>query len=290
MPPTRISRPSSRAAARLILLHGLADEVISPNSTIDYYQQLIATVGPGRGRRGACASTPCPAWATAPASSFPTGIRSRRSKAGSRGGLAPATGVAVDAVAGTYGRTRPLCQYPAWPKYRGSGSLDAAVNYSCVTEVGDPLACPNLPAAVTQLQGRQQLRARNSACRSIRPRWPTPSPSRPACSAPPARSAAARCCAQGNCSYASGESGAVFSFAAGGVLHGGVAAPAGSSFAAAAGLPDHLRERGHADRVQPGGEHLQRGGRAAGHGRARRPGRRGAAAQCRAPSSTAATR
>jgi hypothetical protein len=56
-------------------------------------------------------------------------------------------------VAGTYGRTRPLCRFPAWPKYRGSGSLDAAVNYSCVTEVGDPLACPNLPASATSYKG-----------------------------------------------------------------------------------------------------------------------------------------
>ena len=65
----------------------------------------------------------------------------------------------------------------------------------------------------------------------------------PACSARPARSAAARWSSQGNCSYASAESGAVFSFAPGGVLQGGVTAPAGSSFAAAARVPEHLRER-----------------------------------------------
>jgi hypothetical protein len=32
----------------------------------------------------------------------------------------------------TRGRTRPLCEYPAWPKYNGSGDVNAAASFACV--------------------------------------------------------------------------------------------------------------------------------------------------------------
>lgn len=30
------------------------------------------------------------------------------------------------------GRTRPLCPYPSYAKYNGSGSVEDAANFSCV--------------------------------------------------------------------------------------------------------------------------------------------------------------
>ena len=41
--------------------------------------------------------------------------------------------VASDLNPATPGRTRPLCQYPAWPRYRGTGDSTTAINLSCVT-------------------------------------------------------------------------------------------------------------------------------------------------------------
>jgi hypothetical protein len=32
------------------------------------------------------------------------------------------------------GRTRPLCLYPAWPRYKGTGDLNAASSFVCTTE------------------------------------------------------------------------------------------------------------------------------------------------------------
>ncbi|SCX73205.1 tannase/feruloyl esterase family alpha/beta hydrolase [Variovorax sp. EL159] len=214
---------------RLIMLHGLADEVISPNSTIDYYKQLIATVGQA-------AVDQSVRFYTVPGMGHGTGsfIPNWDSLAALEGwveaGLAPATGVAVDAVAGTYGRTRPLCLFPSWPKYRGSGSLDAAVNYSCVTEVGDPLACPNLPASVATYKGG------NSFGEELRVQV---NPATMAYTVTIDASAQGRTgiqrngtlVSQGSCSYSSGTNGPVFSFGAGGVLSGGVDAPAGGGFA-----------------------------------------------------------
>jgi len=214
---------------RLIMLHGLADEVISPNSTIDYYKQLIATVGQASVDQSVRFYT-VPGMGHGTGSFIPNWDSLAALEGWVENGLAPATGVAVDAVAGTYGRTRPLCLFPAWPKYRGSGSLDAAVNYSCVTEVGDPLACPNLPAAVTTYKGGdsfgEELRVQIDPATMAYTVTIDASLQR---TAGTVRSGTL--VSEGNCSYASAESGAVFTFAAGGVLAGGVNAPVGGGFA-----------------------------------------------------------
>ncbi|SFN04046.1 tannase/feruloyl esterase family alpha/beta hydrolase [Variovorax sp. OV329] len=214
---------------KLILLHGLADEVISPNSTIDYYQRLITSVGQAAVNAGV-------RFYTVPGMGHGTGvfIPNWDSLAALEGwvekGLAPGTAVAVDAVAGTYGRTRPLCQYPAWPKYRGSGSMDAAVNYSCVAETGDPLACPNLPAAATSYKGGNTLGEELTV--QIDPATMAYSITVEASNVrSPGAQRNGTLVSQGACSYTSSEGGAVFTLAAGGVLQGGVSAPSGGAFA-----------------------------------------------------------
>ncbi|MDP9996052.1 feruloyl esterase [Variovorax boronicumulans] len=214
---------------RLVMLHGLADEVISPNSTIDYYKQLIATVGQAAVDQSVRFYT-VPGMGHGTGSFIPNWDSLAALEGWVEGGLAPATGVAVDAVAGSYGRTRPLCQFPSWPKYRGAGSLDAAVNYSCVTEVGDPLACPNLPASVTTYKGGdsfgEELRVQIDPATMAYTVTVDASLQR---AVGTVRNGSL--VAQGSCSYTSGESGAVFSFAPGGVLLGGVNAPSGGGFA-----------------------------------------------------------
>lgn len=49
-------------------------------------------------------------------------------------GVAPKELIVVDNNNKSGGRTRPLCQYPAWPKYNGSGDVNAANSVLCVTE------------------------------------------------------------------------------------------------------------------------------------------------------------
>jgi len=221
--------PFLARGGKLIMLHGLADEVISPNATIDYYQQLVATLGAQAVEEGV-------RFYTVPGMGHGTGvfIPAWDSLAALEGwvenGLAPATGVAMDVVAGSFGRTRPLCQFPAWPKYRGSGSLDAAINFSCVTEVGDPLACPNLPAAAARYKGGNTLGEELSV--QVDPATLAYTVTVEASAQRPAGTQrSGTLTAQGACSYASGEGGAPFTFAAGGVLQGGVAGAAGGGFA-----------------------------------------------------------
>jgi Tannase and feruloyl esterase len=48
-------------------------------------------------------------------------------------GSAPSTLIASDGNPGA-NRTRPMCLYPAWPRYRGSGPENEAASFRCVTE------------------------------------------------------------------------------------------------------------------------------------------------------------
>lgn len=47
-------------------------------------------------------------------------------------GQAPAGQTSVDISPTKQGRSRPLCEYPLWPKYNGSGDPNQAVNFTCV--------------------------------------------------------------------------------------------------------------------------------------------------------------
>jgi feruloyl esterase len=116
---------------KLILLHGTADEAISPYNTIDYYNQMVSTLGqasldqfvrfymvPGFGHGSGIFDaqwnpiTVIDSWVTQ--------------------GNAPATLTAVDGNAGA-SRSRPVCIYPGWPKYNGSGDVNSASSFTCVT-------------------------------------------------------------------------------------------------------------------------------------------------------------
>jgi feruloyl esterase len=46
-------------------------------------------------------------------------------------GKAPAQIVGAHAESGKSTRTRPLCPYPQVARYKGTGSIDEAVNFSC---------------------------------------------------------------------------------------------------------------------------------------------------------------
>jgi hypothetical protein len=41
------------------------------------------------------------------------------------------TAQVVTDTAGVAGRTRPLCDYPKWPKYNGTGDVNLAASFTC---------------------------------------------------------------------------------------------------------------------------------------------------------------
>jgi Tannase and feruloyl esterase len=122
-------RPFARAGGKLILLHGAADELVSPFSTNDYYRRVRDTLGAGPARAfmryyvvpGANhANFGAPAFAAAWDSL--SALERWAEK-----GQAPVDPVVADVI---HDRTRPLCEYPDWPRYR-AGDRDSASSFAC---------------------------------------------------------------------------------------------------------------------------------------------------------------
>ncbi len=118
---------------RAIIWHGLADQLISPDGTIDYYKRVQQQMG-GADKVSQFARlymAPGVAHCGGGAGPNPYGqLDALLSWVES--GKAPATLTAARRdQTGAITRSRPLCQYPLVAKYKGSGSTDDATNFTC---------------------------------------------------------------------------------------------------------------------------------------------------------------
>ncbi len=115
---------------KLLLMHGTVDSAVTPYNTVDYYDRLVAQFGqeslddflrfymiPGFGHGTGQFVASWDSLGTL--------------EAWVEKGQAPATLVVTDAKPDNNGRTRPMCVYPAWPKYAGSGDINAAASFEC---------------------------------------------------------------------------------------------------------------------------------------------------------------
>jgi hypothetical protein len=118
---------------KLIFFHGTVDDYIPVYSSIEYYERLLQ-------RFGQEAADEFVRFYTVPGMGHVTGVFNARIasldalEAWVERGEAPAELLATDAHAATAGRTRPLCRYPAWPRYRGAGDINDAASFECVVE------------------------------------------------------------------------------------------------------------------------------------------------------------
>ncbi|WP_084703705.1 tannase/feruloyl esterase family alpha/beta hydrolase [Phaeacidiphilus oryzae] len=121
--------PFARAGGKLILLHGAADELVSPYSTSDYYNRVRGLLGPSAtrgflryylvpGANHADYGTPAFAASWDSLSALERWVEQ---------GQPPADPVVADSA---HHRTRPLCAYPDWPRYR-AGDPDSAASFRC---------------------------------------------------------------------------------------------------------------------------------------------------------------
>ncbi|MFI8850219.1 tannase/feruloyl esterase family alpha/beta hydrolase [Streptomyces sp. NPDC053499] len=125
-------RPFARAGGKLLLLHGTADELVSHRSTVEYFQRVRKVMGKRATERfarfylvpGANHANVAPAFAAGWDS---VGALEKWTEHG----RAPHRPVVTDTGPGADGRTRPLCAYPEWPRYDGSGDPDEARNFTC---------------------------------------------------------------------------------------------------------------------------------------------------------------
>ncbi|HTQ98714.1 MAG TPA: tannase/feruloyl esterase family alpha/beta hydrolase [Candidatus Acidoferrum sp.] len=114
---------------KLIFFHGLVDDFISPYSSMQYYSRLQT--------KYADALPEFVRFYTIPGMGHVTGVFNARVasldalEAWVEKGQAPGDLVATDANKDTAGRSRPMCQYPAWPHYDGKGDINMAASFSC---------------------------------------------------------------------------------------------------------------------------------------------------------------
>jgi feruloyl esterase len=117
---------------KLLMWYGWADEALNAMGGIDYYESVLNRMGPstpeffrlfmvpgvfhcggGIGTSSFDMFTPLMRWVEE--------------------GTAPDSVPASRRIDGKVVRTRPLCPYPQVARYKGSGSIDDAANFACVT-------------------------------------------------------------------------------------------------------------------------------------------------------------
>jgi feruloyl esterase len=118
---------------KLVIYHGWGDTNVPPRSSVNYYKRLVQTLGPFDTDQsvrlymapgmGHCGGGEGPNVFDAL-----TALEQWREE-----GKAPAEILASQLADGRVVRTRPLCPYPQIARYKGSGSIDDAVNFVCRT-------------------------------------------------------------------------------------------------------------------------------------------------------------
>ena len=117
---------------KILMAHGTADALVSTQATEQYYLRLRQTMGdsavanfvryyeiPGYGH--AASSVFNASWDSL------TTLENWVEK-----GEAPPPQIVAD-TAGVPGRTRPLCEYPSFPRFNGSGDVNAASSFTCAS-------------------------------------------------------------------------------------------------------------------------------------------------------------
>jgi pimeloyl-ACP methyl ester carboxylesterase len=116
---------------KLIYFHGRVDDFIPVYSSIQYWERL-------QQRYDEDSLSDFVKFYTIPGMGHVTGPFNARIasldalEAWVERGEAPSALVAIDENEDTEGRTRPVCHYPAWPRYSGRGDINDAESFSCV--------------------------------------------------------------------------------------------------------------------------------------------------------------
>jgi feruloyl esterase len=117
---------------KLLLAHGQSDVLVSTRATEDYYKRLRTQFGNAAVDNFA-RYYEVPGYGHAVSTAFNAAWDSLSALERWReGGTAPSAEVVAD-TAGVPGRTRPLCDYPKWPQYKGSGDVNLAASFTCAS-------------------------------------------------------------------------------------------------------------------------------------------------------------
>jgi feruloyl esterase len=119
---------------KLLIYHGWADQQVVPTSTINYYNNVLATMGGAAAASNSLRVFMAPGMAHCRGGDGPNTFDAVTAlEAWVEGGTPPERIVASHSEAGKVDRTRPLCAYPMVARYKGNGSIDDADNFVCRT-------------------------------------------------------------------------------------------------------------------------------------------------------------
>ena len=116
---------------KLIIYFGWADPQLNPRVAVEYYDQVVARMGSSTGDFARLFMVPgmfhCGGGVGTSTFDVATPLLHWVES-----GVAPASIPASRILGGKTIRTRPLCPYPEVARYKGSGTIDDAANFSCV--------------------------------------------------------------------------------------------------------------------------------------------------------------
>jgi feruloyl esterase len=118
---------------KIVMWHGGADQLITPDGTIDYYKRVLQQMGGAEKTAQFLRFFMAPGVAHCAGGAGPNPYGQLDALLSwVEDGKAPATLTAARRdQTGVITRSRPLCQYPLVAKYKGSGSTDDAINFVC---------------------------------------------------------------------------------------------------------------------------------------------------------------
>jgi feruloyl esterase len=122
-----------RRGGKLFLMHGTVDMAIPPGNTIAYYKSLEQRYGTVALRSFARFYV-APGFGHGDGSFLASWDSLSALDAWVDQGTEPSNQIITDTSATSSGRSRPLCEYPAWPEYLGAGDPNRASSFQCVNE------------------------------------------------------------------------------------------------------------------------------------------------------------
>ncbi|RZL57039.1 MAG: tannase/feruloyl esterase family alpha/beta hydrolase [Variovorax sp.] len=115
---------------RILMAHGSHDALVSTRATEQYLERLRSTMG-GPRVDSFLRYYEIPGYGHAASSVFNAAWDSLTTLENwAERGIEPPAQIVAD-TAGVPGRTRPLCVYPAYPRYRGTGDVNVAGSFVC---------------------------------------------------------------------------------------------------------------------------------------------------------------
>ena len=123
-----------KRGGKLLFIHGMSDPIFSANDTLAYYDRLSANNGGLASTQGFARTFLVPGMNHCSGGMATDNYDSVQTMVDwVEKGIAPDSIPAVATASNTYfpSRSRPLCAYPKFAKYKGTGSIEDAGNFAC---------------------------------------------------------------------------------------------------------------------------------------------------------------